>query len=131
MPNAMNTDLEAMREQLVRAIKTLPVTRDWVFKPMFGGVSGYVEDRICASLSNIGLALKLDSDTQKKLLSLEGAKRLRYEPDAPESKQYIVVPESVCAAEKELAAWVQQSVDYVLTLPAPRPKRVAQKAGEN
>jgi TfoX/Sxy family transcriptional regulator of competence genes len=126
----MNTDLEAMREQLVRAIKTLPVARDWVFKPMFGGVSGYVEDRICASLSNIGLALKLAPDAQEKLLSLEGAKRLRYEPDAPESKQYIVVPESVCAAEKELAVWVGDSVDYVLSLPAPKPKRAGQKAGK-
>ncbi len=124
----METDLEKMREQLVRAIKTLPVARDWVFKPMFGGVSGYVEGRVYASLSNIGLALKLAPIAQEQLLSLEGAKRLRYEPDAPESKQYIVVPESVYRAEKELAAWVERSVDYVLSLPAPKPKRTGQKA---
>ena len=126
----METDPEALREQIVRAIQTLPVARDWVFKPMFGGVSGYVEGRVCASLSNIGLALKLAPAAQERLLSLEGAKRLRYEPDAPESKQYIVVPQSVCAVEQELAIWVEQSVDYVLSLPAPKPKPTKQKAVE-
>ncbi|MCW3097351.1 MAG: TfoX N-terminal domain protein [Chthonomonadaceae bacterium] len=126
----MDTDLEAMQEQMVNAIKTLPVARDWTFKPMFGGVSGYVEGRICASLSNIGLALKLSPDTQEQLLNLEGAKRLRYEPDAPESKQYIVVPERLCADAKELAVWVERSVDYVMSLPAPRPKPAKQKAAE-
>ncbi len=126
----MEPDLKVMQEQLVHTIKSLPVARDWVFKPMFGGVSGYVEGRVFASLSNIGLALKLAPAIQEKLLGLEGAKRLRYEPDAPESKQYIVVPERICAAEKELAVWVEQSVDYVLSLPAPKPKRVGQKAVE-
>ena len=124
----METNLEAMQEQLASAADCLTVQRDWTFKPMFGGVCGYADGRIFASLSNIGLALKLAPDTQEKLLSLEGAKRLRYEPDAPESKQYIVVPESLCADEKALAVWLERSVDYVLSLPAPKPKRAAQKA---
>ncbi len=124
----MATDLEAMRAQLIRAANALPVKRDWIFKPMFGGVLGYVEDRVCASLSNVGLALKLSPEAQEALLKLEGAKRLRYEPDAPESKQYIVVPESLCSAEKELAVWLERSIDYILSLPAPKPRRKSPKA---
>ena len=126
----METELKAMQEQLVSASERLPIRRDWTFKPMFGGVCGYVEGRILASLSNIGLALKLAPATQENLLMLEGAKRLRYEPDAPESKQYIVLPESLCADEEALAVWLERSVDYVLSLPAPKPKRAAQKAIE-
>lgn len=125
----MEPDLEAMEGQLIRAANSLPVVKDLTFKSMFGGVSAYVDGRVFASLSNIGLALKLSPDSQAKLLSLEGAKRLRYEPDAPESKQYIVVPENLCTVEKELAIWVEHSRNYVLSLPAPKPKRTGQKAG--
>ena len=127
----MEPDLGAMEEQLIRAANSLSVVRELTFKSMFGGVSGYVEGRIFASLSNIGMAFKLSPDAQEKLLRIEGAKRLRYEPDAPESKQYIVVPENLCTAEKELAFWVGHSMDYVLSLPAPKPKtkRTTQKTG--
>ena len=126
----MEPDLGVMGGQLIRVANALPVVKELTFKSMFGGVSAYVDGRVFASMSNIGLALKLSPEVQEKLLSVEGAKRLRYEPDAPESKQYIVVPENLCTAEKELAVWVEHSMNYVLSLPAPKPrsKRTGQKA---
>ncbi len=114
--------LETLREQLEQAAELAPGGIDLVFKSMFGGVSGYVEGRVFASLSNIGLALKLAPEAQAEMLALEGAKRLRYEPDAPESKQYIVVPERVCAKPAEFAVWVKNSMDFVRSLPTPKPK---------
>ena len=93
---------------------------DVSFKSMFGGVSGYVKGMVFASLSNIGLALKLSGTDQVALLKEEGAKRLRYEPDAPESKQYIVVPSALLDDSEALAVWIKRSTDFVLTLPPPK-----------
>ncbi len=117
------TSLETMQEHLRQAADLLPQPPELTFKPMFGGVCGYADGRIFASLSNVGLALKLSPEGQAELLMIEAAKRLRYEPDAPESKQYIVVPEALCGTDRELAVWVKSSLDYVLSLPAPKPKR--------
>ena len=38
-----------------------------------------------------------------------------------------MVQESLCSAEKELAAWVERSMDYILSLPAPKPRRTSPK----
>ncbi len=115
--------LEELQDKLSAAAETLNLDMGLSFKAMFGGVSGYVEGRVFASLSNIGLALKLSADDQAALLREPGAKRLRYEPDAPESKQYIVVPEAVQANAEALAVWVKRSGDFVCALPAPNPRR--------
>jgi TfoX/Sxy family transcriptional regulator of competence genes len=93
------------------------------FKPMFGGACAYIESRIFASLSNVGLALKLSPPAQTELLKLEGAKRLQYETDSPPSKQYIVVPPEVWTDERDLAVWLKQSIDFVTAQPAPKSKR--------
>ena len=93
---------------------------DLSFKSIFGGVTGYVKGTVFASLSNIGLALKLSAIDQAALLMEEGAKRLRYEPDAPESKQYIVVPKALQDDSEALVVWVKRSTDFVLSLPPPK-----------
>lgn len=90
---------------------------------MFGGACAYLDGRVFASLSDVGLALKLAPDVQDELLKIEGAKRLQYQADAPVSKTYIVVPPDVCADEAALASWVERSLDYVKGLPAPKSRR--------
>ena len=57
----------------------LPLT----FRPMFGGILAYVDGKAFASLSNVGLALKLAGENHSDFLALPGAKPLRYDPDAP------------------------------------------------
>ncbi len=113
--------LEEMQDQLSAAVETLNLDGGLSFKAMFGGVSGYMEGRVFASLSNRGLALKLSPSDQTALLQ-QGAQRLRYEPDAPESKQYIVVPGAMQTDAEALAVWVKRSAEYVAALPAPKPK---------
>ncbi len=111
-----------MQDKLSRAAEARDLDADLTFKPMFGGVCAYTQGRVFASLSDIGLALKLPPDAQAELLSEDGAKRLQYEPDAPPSKQYIVVPPPMPEDTAALAAWLARSVEYVLAQPAPKPR---------
>jgi TfoX/Sxy family transcriptional regulator of competence genes len=113
---------EKMRDELSAAVLGHPSAGELRFRAMFGGLSGYIGSRVFASMSNVGLALKLSEVDQAGLLAIEGAERLRYEPSMPPSKQYIVVPASIRSEDTALAHWTSRSVEYVLTLPAPKPK---------
>lgn len=101
--------------------------RELSFKSMFGGACAYVNGRVFASLSNVGLALKIDGVTAKSWLE-HGAKWLQYEDDAPISKSYLVVPDAVLNDEEELSRWVERSVSFVLSMPSPKPKRARKTA---
>jgi len=81
------------------------------FKPMFGGILAYVAGKPCASLSDVGLALKLAGPAQEELLAMAGAERLRYAPDQPASKTYIVVPPALLADPGQLRAWIGRSIE--------------------
>ena len=123
--------LDTLKDQLSLAAESHTLDGELTFKPMFGGVCGYVGGRVFASLSDIGLALKLPPEAQAELLSEDGAKRLQYEPDAPPSKQYIVVPPPMQADLAALAPWLGRSVEYVLAQPAPKPRASKSKSKES
>lgn len=89
------------------------------FRPMFGGIMGYAAGRPFASLSNVGLALKLAGADHAALLALPGATPLRYTPDSPPSRSYIVVPTSMLADPINLGAWAKRSAT---TQPSKRAK---------
>jgi len=98
---------------------------DLAFRPMFGGIMGYVRGRPFASLSNAGLALKLGPADRSALLALPGAAALRYEPASPPSKQYVVVPRAMLGEPGELAGWLARSAAYAIAQQPrrkPRPK---------
>ena len=122
--------LDELQNRLSQAAERLALDQDLTLKSMFGGVCAYTSGRIFASLSNVGLALKLPVDAQTDLLAEDGAKRLQYEADAPPSKQYIVVPPPMQEDAEALSIWVQRSVKHVLTLPAPKPKTSKSKQKE-
>ena len=90
------------------------------FRAMFGGATAYADDRPFASLSNVGLALKLAPADRDALLALPGAARLQYEPGAPVSRQYVVVPPARAADPDALAPWLRRSLDHVRAQPAGR-----------
>ena len=116
-------DFSGMQDQLSHAAEAHNLDAELIFKPMFGGQCAYISGRVFASLSNVGLAIKLAPPAQAALLAVAGAKRLQYEADSPPSKQYIVVPAEVLADAAAWSNWFKQSVEYVLALPAPKPKR--------
>ena len=81
-------------------------------KPMFGGFFGYADDRAFLSISSVGLAVKLGPRDQEQVLS-EGGVRLRYGPDAPESRSYVVLPDGHVADDDLLVRWVVRSAQHV------------------
>ena len=80
------------------------------FRPMFGGIMGYAAGKVFASLSDVGLALKLSGADREALLGEPGAKPLQYEPSAPVSKSYVVVPAGMLEESERLREWIVRSV---------------------
>ena len=88
-----------------------PPDLDLSFRPMFGGVLAYVDGKAFASLSNVGLALKLAGTDHAELSALPGARPLRYEPDAPPSKSYVCVPDAMLGDPAALRTWIARGAD--------------------
>ncbi|MEG3089705.1 TfoX/Sxy family protein [Sphingomonas sp. PB4P5] len=82
-----------------------PLDSDVTFRPMFGGVFAYADGKPFASLSDVGLALKLVGRERDAMLTLPGAVPLRYDPDDPPSKSYVVIPEYMLSEPDELRSW--------------------------
>ena len=81
------------------------------FKAMFGGIMAYAEEKPFASLSDVGLAFKLErAEDRDALLALPGAKALQYDATQPVSKTYVVVPEGMLGDKEALRAWVVRTV---------------------
>jgi TfoX/Sxy family transcriptional regulator of competence genes len=116
MPDYIPSDLRGFLEQVVSPKDEIE------YKHMFGGMGAYAQGRIFASLSNVGLALKLTPADAGELLQLEGAHYLQYEPNAPISKHYVVLPDEVIKEPELLSAWVKRSIQHVITLPLPKKK---------
>jgi TfoX/Sxy family transcriptional regulator of competence genes len=104
----------------------------WRFRPMFGGIGVYANDRMCVSLSDIGLAVKLTGGAHAALLALKGAKPLQYEPGAPFSKTYVVVPDAMLGDRKALGHWLAVTAAQTVAAPAKKsrkPKKIATQRG--
>lgn len=91
------------------------------FRPMFGGIMGYGGGKLFASLSDVGLALKLAGADRDEMLSLPGAQPLRYAPDQPQRKSYVLVPEAMLSTPDQFGSWVNRST---ATLPI-KSKKIA------
>lgn len=105
----MSTALDAIRRDLEDAAAHLGKPHDLRFKPMFGGLMAYLDEKPCAWLTVGGLALKLAAADQLELLRLDGASRLIAKPGAAPSRHYIVLPAALCHDTARLAAWVARS----------------------
>jgi TfoX/Sxy family transcriptional regulator of competence genes len=93
------------------------------FRPMFGGIGVYADDKMFCSLSDVGLGLKLGGAEYAELLKVKGAKPLQYEPDSPPSKSYVVVPDAMLKDKKTLNAWIAKSAAFAKASPAKARKK--------
>ena len=82
-------------------------------KHFFSGAALYAEGGIFATLTPVGLALKLPPKRRYALLRV-GGKPLRYFPKAPIKKDYVVLPEATLAAAGRLAPLLEESLNYSL-----------------
>lgn len=115
--------LAEYQEQLQAAAAHISPPVALTFKSMFGGMCAYWGELVFASLSDVGLALKLAQSDQEELLELPGTQRLRYDPQSPPSKQYIIVPLNLRKDPKALSGWLERSLVYVRDHHRPKKKK--------
>ena len=98
------------------------------FRPMFGGIMGYAGGQAFASLSNVGLALKMTGADHSALSEVPDVKPLRYEPDDPPSKSYLLLPYAMLSDPDSLRLWIARSAAGLKsTTRKPRKKPVERK----
>ncbi|MBI3629284.1 MAG: TfoX/Sxy family protein [Candidatus Rokubacteria bacterium] len=89
------------------------------YKHFFSGAAVYANGRIFISLTPVGFGIKLPEQSRIALLKHNGARQLRYFPDGPIKKDYVVLPDSMLKDRRSLRHWIRVSIEYVLTRPRP------------
>ena len=92
-------------------------------KHFFSGAAVYAKGRICMSWTPVGFAIKLPETSRSALVNQHGAKYLRYFPNGPIKKDYVVLPKSMWHETRTLGRLAKTSIKYVLSLPAPIKKK--------
>ncbi len=111
--------LEKLEALLAPVARKLPPEAALEVKHFFSGAAAYANGRICITLTTVGLAMKLPEDARTGLKKA-GARPLRYFPDGPIKKDYVLLPKSYREDKRKLATWARKSIDHVLTLPKPK-----------
>lgn len=101
--------LALLRRELEDAATHLGRPHELRFRPMFGALMAYLDEKPCAWLTPAGLALKLAPADQTALLRLEGTARLVAKPGAAPSRHYIVLPAALGRDTVQLAGWLAKS----------------------
>jgi TfoX/Sxy family transcriptional regulator of competence genes len=94
-------------EQLKAIMEAASPDLELGFRPMFGGIFGYAAGQAFASLSNVGLALKMTGADYAALSAVPGVQPLRYEPDDPPSKSYLLLTGAVLSDPDSLRLWME------------------------
>ena len=81
-------------------------------KHFFSGAAIFVNGNICISLTPVGLALKLPERSRKTLLKRKGTKPLRYFPNGPMKKDYVVLPQTMVKDRRTLHRWLAISIAH-------------------
>jgi TfoX/Sxy family transcriptional regulator of competence genes len=104
--------------ELVAAFdKAVPTSPNVTRRPMFGYASAFVNGNMFAGTFQDTIVVRLAEADRAALLKLKGA--AQFEPMAGRPmKEYVVVPVSIVAKPKDLAAWLDRGHRYGLTLPA-------------
>lgn len=111
--------LEKLSAFIEKTSSDFPESINLECKHFFSGAALYAEERICMSLTPVGLAIKLPEETRDKLLKSKKAIPLRYFLKGPIKKGYVLFPGGVAKDVKALHKYMQESIEYVLTIPKP------------
>ncbi len=80
----------------------------------FGGAALYIDGRICASLTPVGLALKLPQRIREAMFREGRGTELRYFEGGKVKKEYVVLSEAVVANTAEVREVFDSCFLYVL-----------------
>ena len=86
---------------------------DIEFKHFFSGAAIYADGKICMTLTPAGFALKLARSQVDSLLKTGENKRLRYFPNAPVKKDYVVVSDGILNDNESLGNLMENSIKFV------------------
>lgn len=118
------------KEHLEKLIALIDKTTSGTFKNIhleckhfFSGAALYANGKICISLTPVGFAIKLPEESRNALLKQTGTKPLRYFPEGPIKKDYVILPKATLNDVEVLRHWVKLSIEYVDALPAPVRKK--------
>ena len=92
-------------------------------KHFFSGAALYANGKICISLTPVGFAIKLPEESRNALLKQKGTKPLRYFPEGPIKKDYVILPKTILNDVKIFRHWVKLCIEHVASLPAPVRKK--------
>jgi len=106
MPSA---SVHALRSLLEKAGCNCTQSAAITCKPFFGGAAAFTEGNIFVTLTSVGLALKLPSESRAILIA-QGARALRYFPNGPIKKDYVLIPAGMADKPKVLAPWIVKSI---------------------
>jgi len=98
---------------LIDELKLGEVGRSLECRHFFGGAALYVEGTICASLTPVGLALKLPPTPREAMLADGRGRPLRYFPKGKVKKEYVVLSEAVAADLPTVRELLETSFRYV------------------
>jgi TfoX/Sxy family transcriptional regulator of competence genes len=90
-------------------------------KHFFSGAAAYANGRIFMTMTTVGTALKLPRESHAELIR-RGARPLRYFPQGPVKKDYLVLPDSLVDDADALARWIVKSARFCQSLPDPKPR---------
>lgn len=93
------------------------------YKHFFSGAALYANGKICISLTPVGLAIKLPEESRNALLKQKGTKPLRYFPEGPIKKDYVILPNAILNDVNVLRHWAIVSIEHVASLPQPIRKK--------
>ena len=79
----------------------------------FGGAALYADGRICASLTPVGLALKLPLDSRQAMLADGRGRPLRYFDGGKVKREYVVLSETVASDSSAVRELLEMSFRYV------------------
>ena len=103
--------LEALQALVDRILADQCAAGAIACKHFFSGAAAYSDAHIFMTLTPAGLALKLSEHDRAQLAAL-GAMPLRYFPNAPIKKDYVVLPDSVVGDDAALARWARASISF-------------------
>lgn len=113
-------------ELIERFAAALPAHPDLLRKPMFGYPAAFAHGHMVCGLFQDSVVVRLGKDGAAQAVAAGRARQFIPRPGRVMTG-YVVVPPAEAQDAQALAAWLQQALDFTLTLPKKPPRRPARK----